>query len=523
MSPIFRGFFVCILPRLVYSIVEVFMLKFIKNDETNRRNAIYECVCGTVKSIRKSAVNSGSTKSCGCYRKQTAIQNGKAVTTHGMTNTYLYRKWADLKRKNKLSTKFEDFSKFYNFFKGKENLGFIIKDGFSIISEQSVLFVPKQEAKQLKRKQTCLKKYGVDAASKSKEVKAKIKNRQIKKYGDHPSRTSDIKEKIRQTILKKYGVDHFMKLAKYKTAAKNKYAIYNGESTSDISNRLEISQSWAQQLIKNYGYEYIIQYSKHFTVIETIIKNILDEIDIKYVFGTKIANKNTDFLIEDHKLIIECDGLYWHSDAINPDNRYHIHKRLLYKEYGYRSLFFREDEIENKPHIVKSIILNCLQKSNKIYARQCKIVNLTKQQSKEFFSNNHLMGCGKGEAVALEYNGEIISAIQITNRSKYIDISRFCCKNQMSVVGGFSKLLNYINNKFNKDISTFIDLRYGSGEYLPALGFEKASEHISFRWTKNNRSCHRMIFRGNSGYEHGYYKIWDCGQARYIKKVPCGT
>ena len=191
---------------------------------------------------------------------------------------------------------------------------------------------------------------------------------------------------------------------------------------------------------------------------------------------------------------------------------------MLYSDKGFRSLFFREDEIHLRTNAVKSIINNSLGLCEKVFARKCDLVDVNKNDREKFFNENHLMGVGKGSCFGLEYNGELICVMQYIKRNSYIDISRFCTKSCISVVGGFSKLIKKIEREFNSpSIQTFIDMRYGTGKYLNRLGFEKATEHISFRWIKNCESYHRMKFKGNSGYEYGYNKLWDCGQSRYIK------
>jgi hypothetical protein len=99
------------------------MLTFVKNDDNRRGHGIYECKCGTIKSIRKSAVNSHGTKSCGCHRRETASINGKMVTTHGMCDSPIYRKWAGLKTKNSLCMEWQSFEVFYDFVKNDWNNG----------------------------------------------------------------------------------------------------------------------------------------------------------------------------------------------------------------------------------------------------------------------------------------------------------------------------------------------------------------------------------------------------------------
>ena len=54
-------------------------------------------------------------------------------------------------------------------------------------------------------KQTCLTKYGVSNASKTKEVINKIQDVFQDKYGNHPKRMKETQEKWKATCLEKYG------------------------------------------------------------------------------------------------------------------------------------------------------------------------------------------------------------------------------------------------------------------------------------------------------------------------------
>jgi hypothetical protein len=56
-----------------------------------------------------------------------------------------------------------------------------------------------------KQHKTCLQKYGVDNASKSVEIKNKIKDIWNAKFGGHPKQTKDVQEKWVATCLEKYG------------------------------------------------------------------------------------------------------------------------------------------------------------------------------------------------------------------------------------------------------------------------------------------------------------------------------
>ena len=127
------------------------------------------------------------------------------------------------------------------------------------------------------------------------------------------------------------------------------------------------------------------------------------------------------------------------------------------------------------------------------------------------------MGKGVGRGYCLIYNNEIVACMQVKNKLvKQIEISRFSTKNGISVAGGFSKLLKHVvKAESATSVITFIDRRYGLGEYLKELNFTKKTEYVSFGWTNGEQVFHRMKFPGSTGYEQGFAKIWDCGQAKW--------
>ena len=247
--------------------------------------------------------------------------------------------------------------------------------------------------------------------------------------------------------------------------------------------------------------------------LETQLRIWLDKEDIDYEQQFRVENRIADFKIKN--IIVELDGLYWHSDFNIEDKNYHAKKRQLYIDNGYTPLFFREDEIKNKFPIVKSIIWNKLGKSKRVFGRKCSISSC----SKDFFANNHLMGKGYGTIYSLEHENQTVAAIQIRRiRNKNYEISRFCTSLNTNVLGGFSKLLKHVESTLDMEsLKTFIDLRYGMGNYLEDMGFIRRKSYLSFRWTNGLDSIHRLKYRGVSGYALGFARLWDCGQLPFIK------
>ena len=125
------------------------------------------------------------------------------------------------------------------------------------------------------------------------------------------------------------------------------------------------------------------------------------------------------------------------------------------------------------------------------------------------------MGKGRGRTYSLKFNNETVASVQVFGKQN-LEISRFCTKKGISVVGGFSKLLAaVIKTESPMKISTFIDKRYGDGSHLIDKGFSLSTDYLSFVWYGKNKIYHRMKFKGNSGYNFGLVKLWDCGQAKW--------
>ncbi len=228
------------------------------------------------------------------------------------------------------------------------------------------------------------------------------------------------------------------------------------------------------------------------------------------------SNYRPDILIEDKKLIIEVDGLIWHSEKFK-NRSYHFNRYDVLSDLGYTVLAFSEQQVKEKRKIVDSMINHKLGKSLKIFARKCQVKELCAQESAKFFEENHLMGAGSGKSIALVSNDDIVCAIRFRTENNELHISRFACKVGLNVVGGYSKLLSRLPE--NTDIVNFVDRRHGNGKHLINLGYSVESTHIGFDWTDGYSSWNRRSFLGNSGYERNLLKVFDYGQIKYVKRI----
>ena len=207
-----------------------------------------------------------------------------------------------------------------------------------------------------------------------------------------------------------------------------------------------------------------------------------------------ITPQEIDLYSDKHKLGIEVNGLYWHS---NIDKNYHINKTNKCTEKDIQLLHFWDSEINKKFDIVTSIISNKLKlNQSKIFARNCQIKEISSKEAKEFLDKNHLQGYSNSSIkIGLFYNDKLISVMTFGkprfNKNYEYELLRFCNKLNTSVIGGASKLFSYfLKNYFQRGekIVSYANIRISDGGLYHKLGFiEKGKTDPNYFYFKSNR------------------------------------
>ena len=216
-----------------------------------------------------------------------------------------------------------------------------------------------------------------------------------------------------------------------------------------------------------------------------------------------LSPKEVDIFIPSRNIAIEFNGLYWHS-ALYLDKNYHYDKWKKCADAGVRLLTVWEDEWENKQDIVKSHIKHVLGLNNdeKVYARNTVGEPITK---------------GTGD------NYQLV---------------RFATSK--TVVGGFSKLINYFEKNYEYELLiTFADLGFSDGALYEKNGFvldKVMAPDYSYIVQNTVQRFHKFGFRRERFEKdpllifdeslserqlaevNGLERIYDCGKLRYVKK-----
>jgi hypothetical protein len=395
-------------------------------------------------------------------------------------------------------------------------------------------------------------KYGVDHPSKVPEFKEKTKNTMLKKYGYKSSLKSPfIREKIKLTMIQKYGniipMQNDIIRSNLKISKDLRYIKYEGNYVSSFN--CEKGHIFLIDSV-NYHNRIRLKIDSICTVCNPLNKNIsIKEKDllefIKSVYSNFIISSYRDGLeidiyLPDLKIGFEFNGLYWHSNE-QKENNYHLKKTEYFQNKGIRIIHIWEDDWDNKRKIIESQIKNWINLyDKKIFARKCEVRKLNDIKiAKNFLNNNHIQGyVNSSIKLGLYYNDELVSLMtfdQFEGRKKMEDggwnLSRFCNKLGLTVIGGASKLFNkFIEDNKPKRIISYADKDWSIGNLYIIMGFKKVGDiRYDYKYIVDNKRVHKSRYRKsrlNTNLTESEYmreknipKIYDCGKIKFEKSL----
>lgn len=388
-----------------------------------------------------------------------------------------------------------------------------------------------------KAKATSLLKYGVEHPSQNTEIKAKVRNTIVARYNVPCVFQSDeIKEKIRESMLALYGVDNPMKLVDFQEAAKQtnlkRYGVewYNSSNKglerrltdpSKLDQFLAFRENVQTFILNNYSSSpTLTQIAKDTGVdIATVSSYIISthtqslinynlpsmeaeiveflrvhvpNIQIEMHNRNIIAPYEIDIYLPEYEVGIECNPTCTHNSSIadpwgtSPKPyKYHQMKSLMAQESNVFLFHIFGYEWTYKSDIIKSMLLNILGQSSSIYARNCKVVELSDKDCSTFLAAHHRQGSmhasirlglqtNYNELVAVMTFNKLRSTIgQSSTDMNMLELSRFCSATGIRVVGGASKLFKYfLTHYFCDAVVSFSDVAHTRGNLYSKLGFK---------------------------------------------------
>ena len=305
-----------------------------------------------------------------------------------------------------------------------------------------------------KRKETNLRKYGVENPSQSDEIKQKKIETTRLHYGvDVPLKSEEIKNKIRNTKWEIRLQQLLPRLTELGYTLLDEYRgnrIYDADHNHIAYRQYNIKHECGT-IFKDDLFEfprcpkcYPLNESTAQIDYFNFISQLIPEHDIVKGDTATIVNTTGKYLeldiyIPSLKIAFEYNGAYYHS-AFAKDKGYHSLKTSLCLAKGIKLYHIWEFD---SPQIVRSRIQSILGLTSKIGARQLSFCSVSISEANAFVAANHLHGqCQASHAFGLKLNNTLLSVITFrnTNDPDVLEIARFCTKLGMSIQGGFQKL-----------------------------------------------------------------------------------
>lgn len=411
-----------------------------------------------------------------------------------------------------------------------------------------------------KYKQTMIDRYGVDCPFHSPEIVSKINDTLMSRYNNLNYNNP---KKIIETKLRKYGncnYNNFMaiRLKKYDQ-------VLNWKHITPLFDKDFFEKNGVTNKI-NYKFKcvncgYIISarldngYIPHCKLCsmsgsnkskaEDEIMSYLSDFNITIIRNDRIIlnGSEIDIFLPDHNIGIEHNGLYHHSNKFK-NEKYHINKTKKCAMQGIQLLHIFGHQWILKQDIIKSMLSSKLNKNNKIYARKCNIKLVSSKDKKLFLDKTHLQGnCNTSINIGLYYDDSLVSIVCF-NKSRFDkkydwEITRYSSDLFTTVVGGFSKLLNYfINNYAPKNIISYADRCFGTGDLYTKNNFKLVDvTKPNYYYFKDGLNIYsRQVFQKHklrdkldnfdplltevvNMYNNGYLRFWDCGNYKFLLTI----
>lgn len=212
--------------------------------------------------------------------------------------------------------------------------------------------------------------------------------------------------------------------------------------------------------------------SKEELSIVSYIRNLKPSIELIHSYRpTWMLGQELDIFLPEYNLAIEYNGTAYHHSSKSLEvnsfflrhtkpKEYHYNKWKLCKDNGITLLSIYDFYwfIEQKQNIYKSKIAHYLHMDTKLYARSCIIKEISNDEAKELYDNNHLEGSGfrykDSKSYGLFYENKLIMSATIgkyyNQSSKVFELklSRICTLKGYTVIGGVSKLSKHLKSLY---------------------------------------------------------------------------
>lgn len=388
--------------------------------------------------------------------------------------------------------------------------------------------------------------HGVDYFQQSEKFKAKSKLTNSERYGAENYATSEAGREARSELLR---TRYYEGVVKNLDDVEPLFSVDEYKTIRDTYRwRCKVCGSeFDDHLDHRFPYCKICHPLSNRSKMEYMVVDFIKSFGVEVIHGYAEYNNGKrvheiDVFVPGKNIGFELDGLYFHSEVSGEKNSgYHRRKQDYFESRGITVFKFYDFEIRDNLDLVKSMITSKLGLINsRVFARKCVVDEVfDSHQVRKFYDANHILGGTFGKRnVGLFLDGELISLASFVSIGDGYNLNRFASKKDLSVVGGFSRIMKYFVSKYGSDVITYSDPRYSDGGVYSKNGFVKDSvsspsfDYVlpNYRGLVNRRGFQKSKLESKlekfdpalTEWENmkaaGFDRIWDCGKVKWVLK-----
>lgn len=218
-------------------------------------------------------------------------------------------------------------------------------------------------------------------------------------------------------------------------------------------------------------------------------------------------NKEIDIFIPSVNLGIEYNGSVYHASVNslykNKPKNYHQQKFLQAKEQGIHLINIFDVDWENNKDKIKMYLKSILTPTTRVFARKCRLTSIEKQVATDFCNKYHLQGFAKLGTInyGLYHDDKLVEVMSFgkvrfkVHQEGYYELHRLCTKDNVTVVGGASRLLKAFERDYKPvNLLSYSNNDYFTGEIYGKLGFGYIKQvSIPYYWFYRNKEVKRAL------------------------------
>ena len=402
-----------------------------------------------------------------------------------------------------------------------------------------------------KARATWQRTLGADHPRQCPEINARLKSQWMEKYGvDNPAKLPEVMARVAETKIRRYGKlgnnqSQLNPNLKVLQDANRLSELYPQQSPQEIAGCLGVHVYTVYRYLHEHGLMEPYRSSFERGVIE-----YLESIGVESIENNNrriLGGREVDIWLPDHRVAIECHGVYWHHDGIpHIDPVYHQRKFLDCEAQGIQLLSLFSDQWDHRRDVVQKMLKTKLgMGNNSVGARECEVREIPNRDLRPLLESNHIQGFAAARyAAGLFHQGQLVAGMSFApprlgigkhrERDGVWELVR--AVSGVRVAGGASRLLShFVRTHQPRQVFSYSDNEWSTGNLYRQLGFELEREVAPGYWyvppdfgVRQHRfrfAKHRLVAEGYDSAltereimtQRGYLRVWDCGKRLWVR------